>query len=46
MPLLSKRMEIEKVQKLVADNLRDKTEYVMLLKQAINHGLVKKKIIE
>ena len=39
-------MKIEKVEKLVA-NLHDKTEYVIHirnLKQALNHGLVLKKI--
>ena len=39
-------MKIGKVEKLVA-NLRDKTEYVIHiinLKQALNHGLVLKKV--
>ena len=39
-------MKIEKVEKLVAD-LHDKTEYVIHirnLKQALNHGLVLKKV--
>ena len=39
-------MKIEKVEKLVA-NLHDKTEYVIHirnLKQALNHGLVLKKL--
>ena len=39
-------MKIEKVKKLVA-NLHDKTEYVLHitnLKQALNHGLVLKKV--
>ena len=39
-------MKIEKVEKLVA-NSHDKTEYVICiknLKQAINHGLVLKKV--
>ena len=39
-------MKIEKVEKLVA-NLHDKTEYLILignLKQALNHGLVLKKV--
>ena len=39
-------MKIEKVQKSVA-NLHDKTEYVIHmknLKQALNHGLVLKKV--
>ena len=43
---LPERMKIEKVKKLVAD-LLDKTEYVMHirnLKQALNHGLVFKKV--
>ena len=40
------RMEIDKVEKFVA-NLDDKTEYVIHirnLKQALNHGLVLKKV--
>ena len=39
-------MKIEKVEQLVA-NLHDKTEYAILtrnLKQALNHGLVLKKV--
>ena len=39
-------MKIEKVESLVA-NLHDKTEYVIQirnLKQALNHGLVLKKV--
>ena len=39
-------MKIEKVENLVA-NLHDKTEYVIhkkKLKQALNHGLVLKKV--
>ena len=39
-------MKIENVQKLVA-NLHDKTEYIIYirnLKQALNHGLVLKKV--
>ena len=39
-------MKIEKVEKLVA-NLHDKTEYVInirILKQALNHRLVLKKV--
>ena len=43
---LPKIMKIEKVEKLVP-NLHDKTEYVMHirnLKQALNHGLVFKKV--
>ena len=46
LPFLSERMKIEKVEKLVA-NLHYKTEYVIKiknLKQALNHGLVLKKI--
>ena len=46
LPLLPKRMKIEKVEKLVA-NLQDKTEYVIHtgnLKQALNHGLLLKKL--
>ena len=43
---LTERMKIEKVEKLVA-NLHDKTEYIIhirSLKEALNHGLVLKKI--
>ena len=43
---LPERMKTEKVEKLVA-NLHDKTEYVIHtrnLKQALNHGLVQKKV--
>ena len=43
---LPKRKETEKIEKLVA-NLHDKTKYVIHirnLKQALNHGLVLKKI--
>ena len=43
---LPERMKIEKIEKLVA-NLHDKTEYIMHiknLKQALNHGLVLKKV--
>ena len=43
---LPERMVIEKVEKLVA-NLHDKTEYVIYtrnLKQALNHGLVFRKV--
>ena len=43
---LPERMEIEKVEKLVA-NLHDKTDYVIHIrniKQALNHGLVLKKV--
>ena len=46
LPFLPKRKKIEKIEKLVA-NLHDKTEYVIHirnLKQALNHGLVLKKI--
>ena len=46
LPFLPERMKIEKVEKLVA-NLHDKTEYVIRirnLKQALNHGLVLKKV--
>ena len=46
LPFLPERMKIEKVEKLVA-NLHDKTEYVIHirnLKQALNHGLVLKKV--
>ena len=49
LPFLLERLNIEKVEKLVA-NLHDKTEYfthIRNLKQALNHGLVlKKKYIE
>ena len=44
--LLPKRMKIEKVEKLIID-IHDKTEYVIHirnLKQALNHGLVLKKV--
>ena len=43
---LSDRMEIEKVEKLIP-NLHNRTEYVICiknLKQALNHGLVLKKV--
>ena len=46
LPFLPERMKIEKVEKLVT-NLHDKTEYVIHirnLKQALNHGLVLKKV--
>ena len=46
LPFLPERMKIEKFEKLVA-NLHDKFEYVALirnLKQALNHGLVLKKV--
>ena len=44
-PFLPERMKVEKVKKPIA-NLRDKTEYVIYIKnliQALNHGLVLKK---
>ena len=46
LPFLLEKWKIEKVEKLVA-NWHDKTEYVMHirnLKQALNHGLVLKKV--
>ena len=46
LPFLSERIKIEKVENLVA-NLRNKSEYVIHirnLKQALNHGLVLKKV--
>ena len=46
LPFLPERMKTKKVEKLVA-NLQDKTEYVIHkenLKQALNHGLVLKKV--
>ena len=46
LPFLPERMKIEKVEKLVT-NLHDKTEYVIHLKnlkQALNHGLILKKV--
>ena len=46
LPFLPKRMEIEKVEKLVA-SLHDKNEYVIRirnLKQALSHELVLKKV--
>ena len=46
LPFLPERMKFEKVGKLVT-NLHDKTEYVIhirSLKQALNHGLVLKKV--
>ena len=46
LPVLPERMKIEKAEKLVA-NLHDKTEHVIHirnLKQALNHGLVLKKV--
>ena len=46
LPFLPERMQIEKVEKLVA-NLYNKTEYaihIRNLKQALNHGLILKKV--
>ena len=46
LPFLPERMKLEKVEKLVT-NLHDKSEYVIHkrnLKQALNHGLIFKKI--
>ena len=46
LPFLLESMKIEKVKKFVA-NLQDKTKYVIHirnLKQALNHGLVLKKV--
>ena len=46
LPFLPEGMKIEKVEKLVA-NLHDKPEYIIHirnLKQALNHGLVLKKV--
>ena len=46
LPFLPERMKIEKFKKLVA-NLHDKTDYVIYirnLKQALNYGLVFKKV--
>ena len=46
LPFLPEKMKIEKIEKLIA-NLHDKTEYVIHirnLKQALNHGLVLKKV--
>ena len=46
LPFLPERMKTEKVEKLVI-NLHDKIEYVIHirnLKQALNHGLVLKKV--
>ena len=46
LPFLPERMEIGKVEKLVA-NLHDKSEYVIhirKLKQALNHGLILQKV--
>ena len=46
LPFLSERMNIEKVEKLVA-TLHEKVEYVIQIRnlnQALNHGLVFKKL--
>ena len=46
LPFLLQRMKIQKVEKLVTD-LHDKNEYVIHirnLKQALNHGLLLKKV--
>ena len=46
LPFLPERMKIEKVENLVA-NLHDKTKFfihIRILKQALNHGLVFKKV--
>ena len=46
LPFLPERMKIGNAEKLVA-NLHDKTEYVIhitTLKQALNHGLILKKL--
>ena len=46
LPFLPESVKLEKVEKLVA-NLHDKTEYVIHirnLKQALNHGLILKKV--
>ena len=46
LPFLPERMKTEKAKKLIA-NLHDKTDYVVHirnLKQALNHGLVLKKV--
>ena len=48
LPFLPDRIKTEKVEKLVA-NLHDKTGYVIHirnLKQALNHGLVLKKLMK
>ena len=47
LPFLPEKTKIEKVEKLEA-NLNDKTEYIIQiknLKQALNHGLVLKKVL-
>ena len=46
LPFLPDRMEVNKVDKLVA-NVYDKTNYIIninALKQALNHGLILKKV--
>ena len=46
LPFLPERMKIEKVEKLVT-NLHDKTDcviHIKNLKQALNHGLILKKV--
>ena len=46
LPFLPERTKIEKVEKLIT-NLHDKTEYIIHtrnLKQALNHGLILKKV--
>ena len=46
LPFLPEKVKVEKVEKLVA-NFCDKTDYVMHvrnLKQALNHGLVLKRL--
>ena len=46
LPFLPEKVKVEKVEKLVA-NFRDKTDYVIHirnLKQALNHGLVLKRL--
>ena len=46
LPILSERMKIDKIVKLVS-NLYDKNEYaihIINLKQALNHGLISKQV--
>ena len=46
LPILSERMNIDKIVKLVS-NLYDKNEYaihIINLKQALNHGLISKQV--
>ena len=46
MPFLPERKKVNKVEKLIC-NIEDKEKYVMhirVLKQALNHGLVFKKV--